>query len=98
MTQKAEQHSPVVVQIRSVEGQDTEQPAESLELALKMAKAARTQINRMVKVLNAGVVLHRWDRSNVVGENRWRKVNQGEIEILGNPAPIIVVRRPRVAG
>jgi hypothetical protein len=82
--------------VRSTEGRDTEHSAESVQAALKIAKINRTQANRMVKILDARYVTHRWDRTNVVGENRWRKVDPGAIEILGNPAPITVTRAARL--
>lgn len=85
--------SSFTIEVRSVEGHDSVISAESAEAALKQAKSARTQANRMVKILDAGFITHRWDRENVVGENRWRKVNPGDIEILGNPAPITRIVR-----
>lgn len=86
------QNDSFTIEVRSTEGHDTKHSADSVEAALRQAKAARTQANRMVKILDAGNITHRWDRTNVIGENRWRKVNPGEIEILGNPAPITVKR------
>lgn len=95
MTQ--EQNGPFTIVVRSVEGRDTKHEADSPESALKVAKVARTQANRMVKIFDSLGVTHRWDRTNVVGENRWRKVSPGEMEILGNPAPITVSRQVRRA-
>lgn len=92
MTMTEVQSGSFTIEVRSNEGHDTEHSAASVEAALKQAKAARTQANRMVKILDAGYITHRWDRTNVVGENRWRKVDPGEMEILGNPAPITVTR------
>lgn len=92
MTMTTAQNDSFTIEVRSTEGHDTKHSAESLESALKKAKTARTQANRMVKILEAGYTTHRWDRTNVIGENRWRKVNPGEMEILGNPAPITVTR------
>lgn len=86
------QNGAFTIEVRSTEGHDTKHSAESVKSALKQAKAARTQANRMVKILDAGYITHRWDRTNVVGENRWRKVDPDDMEILGNPAPIIVTR------
>jgi hypothetical protein len=76
------------VVVRSVEGLDAQHSAADAESALKVAQSVRTPANRMVKIFDDGFVTHRWDRTNTPGENRWRKVDPGEMEILGHPAVI----------
>lgn len=77
-----------------VNGANSEDAVENLEAALALAKAKRNQNHHRVEILEGNATTYRWDRTHVVGENRWRKVNPGEMRILG-PVPTIarVVRR-----
>lgn len=60
-----------------MDGVSEEDTAESLEAATAIAKAKRTPKHHRVEILDGDVVIGRWDRTHVIGENRWRKVNPG---------------------
>ena len=48
-----------------------------------LAKGLRTTANYMVCIEVDGQRVKRWDRSKVVGENRWRAVDVDAFETLG---------------
>lgn len=73
----------IQVCIRSNNGVDSAQNAESLTEATLLAKKARSVSNHMVTIEVDGERTIRWDRDRVSGENRWRAVDADEFETLG---------------
>lgn len=80
-----------------VDGVNSEDSVEDLDAALALAKAKRNQRHHRVEILDGDLTTHRWDRTHVVGENRWRKVNPGEMRLLGPVPAIVRVARRQVA-
>jgi hypothetical protein len=79
------------VHIRANTGVDSFLDVLSLRAALDAAKRARTPQNHMVCVEVNGERIHRWDRNRVVQQNRWRKTDPDEFEVVG-PIRTVIVR------
>lgn len=75
--------------VRSNSGEDIELIVECLETANAAAKAARATSNHMVCIEVDGQRVKRWERDRVVGENRWRKVDPEEMEVLGQIREVV---------
>lgn len=85
--------SPLIeVTVRSNDGENQRYPASDIANAQRLAKKHRTPENYMVTVVIGGVRTLRWDRSIIVGENRWRKENPDAFEQLGAARSVRVVR------
>ncbi|MEG0868982.1 MAG: hypothetical protein RSD49_01425 [Hafnia sp.] len=82
----------IEVTARSNDGYDSAKAASDMADAMKVAKGLRTPGNHMVCIVQDGVRTLRWDRSRVVGENRWRKVNPDDFEVLGQIRSVRVIR------
>lgn len=68
---------------RTNQGGEQAVPASDVAEAIRVAKRLRTPESSMVCIIEDGVRTMRWDRSLIVGENRWRKVDPGASEKLG---------------
>ncbi len=60
---------------RTNSGVDTYQDADTLEEAIGLAQRVRVPTNHMVCIEVGGAFFKRWDRSHIVGDNRWRPIN-----------------------
>lgn len=92
------QPAPYLVTVRSIDGLDTEIPADSLDTAHRIAHDHRTACNYMVCIVHDGERILRWDSLRIRrGRHErstgafngvsWRRVRVIREELIGPAAP-----------